>query len=72
MFFLLIFSGCFFTNFALARFSVAAVSMRSYLDPTEVAQGVHLIQDGTSMHAIVRRFAVSPSTASRARKRQGL
>jgi len=34
--------------------------MRRYLDPTEVAQAVQLLQDGTSIHAIARRFAVSP------------
>ena len=41
--------------------------MRQCLQPTEVAQVVQLIQDGTSMHA--RRFAVSPSTVSRAWRR---
>ncbi|MCI4381318.1 hypothetical protein PGIGA_G00250300 [Pangasianodon gigas] len=43
--------------------------MRRYLDPTEVAQAVQLLQDGTSIHAIARRFAVSPSTVSRAWRR---
>jgi len=43
--------------------------MRQYLDPTEVTQAVQLPQDGTSIHAIARRFAVSPNTVSRARKR---
>uniref|UniRef100_A0A3Q0SQ50 C-type lectin domain-containing protein n=1 Tax=Amphilophus citrinellus TaxID=61819 RepID=A0A3Q0SQ50_AMPCI len=38
--------------------------MRSYLDPTDAAQVVQLLQDGTSIRAITRRFAVSPSTVS--------
>ncbi|KAK3541125.1 hypothetical protein QTP86_015736 [Hemibagrus guttatus] len=44
------------------RVSVTNGSMRRYLDPTEVAQTVQLLQDGTSIRAIARRFAVSPST----------
>ena len=44
-------------------------SMRRYLQPTEVAQVVLLIQDGTSMCTVARRFAVSPSTVSRAWRR---
>ncbi|MCJ8747777.1 hypothetical protein PDJAM_G00157360 [Pangasius djambal] len=43
--------------------------MRRYLDPTEVAQAGQLLQDGTSIRAIARRFAVSPSTVSRAWRR---
>ena len=43
--------------------------MRRCLQPTEVAQVVQLIQDGTSMRAVARRFAVSPSTVSRAWRR---
>ncbi len=50
----------------LARVSVTTGSMRRYLDPTEVAQAVQRLQDGTLICAIVRRFAVSPSTVSRA------
>ena len=44
-------------------------SMRRYLQPTEVAQVVLLIQDGTSMRTVARRFAESPSTVSRAWRR---
>ncbi|TWW73864.1 Transposable element [Takifugu flavidus] len=43
--------------------------MVRYLDATEVAQVVQLLQDGTSIPAIARRFAVSPSTVSRAWRR---
>lgn len=43
--------------------------MRRYLDPTEVAQAVQILQDGTSICAIARRFAVSPSTVLRAWRR---
>ncbi len=50
----------------LARVSVTTGSMRRYLDPTEVAQAVQRLQDGTLICAIARRFAVSPSTVSRA------
>ncbi|KAI3375444.1 hypothetical protein L3Q82_003694 [Scortum barcoo] len=41
-------------------------SMRRSLQPTQVAQVVQLIQDGTSMRAVARRFAVSVSVVSRA------
>ncbi len=41
----------------------------TWLDPTEVAQEVQLLQYGTSIRAIARRFAVSPSTVSRAWRR---
>uniref|UniRef100_A0A673Y5E3 Transposase Tc1-like domain-containing protein n=1 Tax=Salmo trutta TaxID=8032 RepID=A0A673Y5E3_SALTR len=40
--------------------------MRRSLQPTQVAQVVQLIQDGTSMRAVARRFAVSVSVVSRA------
>lgn len=40
--------------------SVTAGNMRWYLNPTEVAQVVQLLQDSTSMCAIARRF-VSPA-----------
>ncbi|MBN3291941.1 TCB2 transposase, partial [Polypterus senegalus] len=39
--------------------------MRRFLNPTEVAQVVQLLQDGTSTCAAARRFNVSPSTISR-------
>ncbi|KAI4880842.1 hypothetical protein NFI96_011002, partial [Prochilodus magdalenae] len=44
-------------------------SMRWTLQPTQVAQVVQLIQDGTSMRAVARRFAVSVSVVSRAWRR---
>ena len=66
---LLISSDSFSPVLHLARVTVTTVSMRRYLDPTEVAQAVQLLQDGTSIHAIARRFAVSPSTISRAWRR---
>ena len=40
-------------------------SMRRSLQPTQVAQVVQLIQDGTSMRAVARRFAVSISVVAR-------
>uniref|UniRef100_A0A673XNU6 Transposase Tc1-like domain-containing protein n=1 Tax=Salmo trutta TaxID=8032 RepID=A0A673XNU6_SALTR len=43
--------------------------MRRSLQPTQVAQVVQLIQDGTSMQAVARRFAVSVSVVSRAWRR---
>uniref|UniRef100_A0A8K9XH84 Tc1-like transposase DDE domain-containing protein n=2 Tax=Clupeocephala TaxID=186625 RepID=A0A8K9XH84_ONCMY len=43
--------------------------MRQSLQPTQVAQVVQLIQDGTSMRAVARRFAVSVSVVSRAWRR---
>ena len=46
---LLIFSDCFSLVLHLARVSVTTGSMRRYLDPTEVAQAVQLLQDGTSI-----------------------
>lgn len=39
--------------------------MRRFLNPTEVAQVVQLLQDGTATRAVARRFNVSPSTISR-------
>ena len=44
-------------------------SMRRSLQPTQVAQVVQLIQNGTSMRAVARRFAVSVSVVSRAWRR---
>ena len=66
IFSLLIFSDCFSLVFQLARVSVTTGSMRRYLDPTEAAQAVQLLQDGTSIRTIARRFAVSPSIVARA------
>ena len=43
--------------------------MRRSLQPTQVAQVVQLIQDGTSMQDVARRFAVSVSVVSRAWRR---
>uniref|UniRef100_A0A674P9G1 Transposase Tc1-like domain-containing protein n=1 Tax=Takifugu rubripes TaxID=31033 RepID=A0A674P9G1_TAKRU len=43
--------------------------MRRFLNPTEVAQVVQLLQDGTSTRAAARRFNVSPSTISRTWRR---
>ena len=43
--------------------------MRRSLQPTQVAQVVQLIQDGISMRAVARRFAVSVSVVSRAWRR---
>ncbi len=63
---LLIFSDCFSLVLHLAMLSVTTGSMRRYLDPTEVAQTVQLLQDGISIRAIARMFAVSPSIVSRA------
>ncbi|KAL0149715.1 hypothetical protein M9458_054998 [Cirrhinus mrigala] len=40
--------------------------MRRSLQPTQVAQVVQFIQDGTSMRAVARRFAVSVSVESKA------
>ncbi|KAL0185765.1 hypothetical protein M9458_017435, partial [Cirrhinus mrigala] len=44
-------------------------STRRSLQPTQVAQVVQLIQDGTSMRAVAGRFAVSVSVVSRAWRR---
>ncbi|KAI4897656.1 hypothetical protein NFI96_006201 [Prochilodus magdalenae] len=45
--------------------SVTSSTMVRYLVPTEVAQVVQLLKDGTSICAIATRFAVSPSTVLR-------
>ena len=44
-------------------------SRRRSLQPTQVAQVVQLIQDGASIRAVARRFAVSVSVVSRAWRR---
>ena len=44
-------------------------SRRRSLQPTQVAQVVQLIQDGTSMRVVARMFAVSVSVVSRAWRR---
>ena len=55
----------FLTDFSLVlHFASALVttgSMRRYLQPIQVAQVVQLLQDGTSIRAVARRFAVSPA-----------
>ncbi len=51
-------SYCFSLFLHLARVSATTGSMRRYLDPTEVALAIQLLQDGTSIRAIARRFAV--------------
>lgn len=56
-------------TFALCQHWTPAGAMRRYLQLAEVAQVVLLIQDGTSMRAAARRFAVSPSTVCRAWRR---
>ncbi len=66
---LLIFPDCFSLVLHLASVSVTSGSMRRYLDPAEVSQAIQLLQVGTSIHAITRRFAVSPSTDSRTWRR---
>ncbi|KAI4891335.1 hypothetical protein NFI96_008906, partial [Prochilodus magdalenae] len=53
----------------LAWVSVTTSTMVRYLDPTEIAQVVQLLKDGTSICAIATRFAVSPSTVLRVRWR---
>ena len=40
-----------------------------YLQPCEVAQAVQLLQDGSSVRLVARRFGVSPSVISRAWRR---
>ncbi len=39
-------------------------SMRQYLKPNQIAQVIQLIQNGTSIRAITKKFGVSPSTVS--------
>ena len=43
--------------------------LRWYLQPNQVVGVVQLLQDGTSIHAATRRYALSPSTISRAWRR---
>ncbi len=66
---LLIFSDCFSLVLHLARVNATTGSMRRYLDPTEVAQAVQLLQDGTSICTIARRFVVSHSAVSKVWRR---
>lgn len=47
---------------------VTTGSMKRYLKPNQVQQLVQLLKDGTSI-SVVGRFAVSPSTVSRAWRR---
>uniref|UniRef100_A0AAY5KBI7 Low density lipoprotein receptor-related protein associated protein 1 n=1 Tax=Esox lucius TaxID=8010 RepID=A0AAY5KBI7_ESOLU len=61
-----------YPSWLILRFASVLVttgSMRRYLQPIQVEQTVQLLQDGTSIHAVTRRFAVSPSTVSRAWRR---
>ena len=44
-------------------------STRSYLQPNQLAQVVHFLQDNTFIHAVARRFAISPFMVSRAWRR---
>ncbi len=44
------------------RCLLTVCSMRQYLQPSQVAQLVQLLQDGTSIRAVSRRFGVSPNT----------
>lgn len=53
------FSDCFSPALDSTRVSITAGSMSQHLDPTAVAQVVQLLQDCTSVGAIVRRFGVS-------------
>ena len=39
--------------------------MRRYLQPYQVAQVVQVLQEGTSIHKVAKRFAACPSTDSR-------
>ena len=50
---------------------ITTFCMRRFCNPTEVAQVVQLLQDGTSTRAVARftRFNVTPSTNSRTRRR---
>ena len=45
------------------------LSVMRYLQPCEVAQVVQLLQDGSSVRLVARRFGVSPSAVSRAWRR---
>ena len=53
----------------LASALVPTGSMRQYLQPSQVALVVQLLQDGTSIRAVSKRFAVSPSAVLRAWRR---
>ncbi len=55
--------------FVLNVVLVTTGSMKRYLQPIQVAQVVQLLEDGTSIRAVARMFAVSPSTVSRAWRR---
>ena len=63
-------SSSFLTDFWLVFHFASALhtrgGMRRYLQPTEVAQVVPFIKDGTLMCAVARRLDVSPSRVSRA------
>ena len=63
----------FLTDSSLVLYSASALvsngSMRWYLQPSKVAQVVQILQDGTSICAVTRRYAVSPCTVSIACKR---
>lgn len=63
--FWLLFHSC----WILACIILSTGSMRRFLNPTEVAQVVQLLQEGTSTRAAARRFNVSPSTISRTWRR---
>ncbi|KAB5558819.1 hypothetical protein PHYPO_G00021580 [Pangasianodon hypophthalmus] len=54
---------------SFCRVLVTICSMRKYLQSNQVAQVVQLLQDGTSIRAVARRFDVSPSTVSGAWRR---
>lgn len=61
----LIFSDCFLVVLLLASLSVTTASMRRHLDPTEVAEVVKPLQDGTSICATGRMFAQNQNTKAR-------
>lgn len=44
----------------MARVSVTAISMMEYMDPAEAAQVVQLLQGGTLVHSVARRFTMCP------------
>lgn len=52
--------------FHLAWINISVDSMAPYLDTTQVAQVVQFLRGVTSIHAVPTRFAVPPSTISRA------
>ena len=56
----------FFSSFISATVLVTTGSMRWFLQPNQVAQVVQLLQDGTFICVATGRFAVPPSTVSRA------